>query len=197
MSFGASVPVLLGPDREPGLSVTVRLAVPPSAAPGAYWSDITVTTGSSGSGDVKTGTQATAPFVFTVGPSATPPPPCGDLDVAYSTGEFPAWPTPAFKTTSWQQVFARQRPARPAPEDTCPTATAGPAASAAPSYCPSTGHDPATVPAVAYSSAANAAPAANAPAGKVPKIPSDWPGWLILIGIILLALAGLRRRMRS
>lgn len=36
-----------------------------------------------------------------------------------------------------------------------------------------------------------------AAAGKVPKIPADWPGWLVLIGFGLLLAAGIRKWMRS
>jgi hypothetical protein len=36
-----------------------------------------------------------------------------------------------------------------------------------------------------------------AAARQVPKIPSDWPGWLVLIAIGLLLLAALRKWMSS
>jgi hypothetical protein len=188
VSFRQSSPVLLGPDKIPGWSYTVRLAVPQGAETGAYWSDITVTTGSSGPGDVSTGAAATVALVFTVGPSPVPPPPCGDLDVAQATGKFPPWPTKAFATTSWKQVFARQRSARPAPEDTCPTATAGPAARPAPSYCPGVGPDP---------QHALASPAASPAAYSTPpEVPKNWPGWLIAGGIGLFLLYRLLKLLR-
>lgn len=36
-----------------------------------------------------------------------------------------------------------------------------------------------------------------AAASKLPQIPADWPGWVILIILILLAAAGLRRWLKS
>ena len=61
----------------------LTLAIPADAAPGAYWSDITGTTQTQPEpGQVTTGAAATAPLVFTVGPSATPPPPCDALTLA-------------------------------------------------------------------------------------------------------------------
>jgi hypothetical protein len=44
--------------------------------------------------------------VFTVGPSSVPPPPCDALDLAQSTGKYPPWPSKAFATSSWAQVYA-------------------------------------------------------------------------------------------
>ena len=35
-----------------------------------------------------------------------------------------------------------------------------------------------------------------APSGT-PKMPSNWPGWLVIIVLILLGLAALRKRFRS
>ena len=148
-----------------GSSGSVRLSVPQDAAPGAYWSDITVTSASGGSGQARLGTAATAAFVFTVGPSATPSPPCDALTLGYSTGKLPAWPDPRFATSSVKQMLGRDRPARPRPEDTCPTATAGPAASAAPSYCPGSG------PAPAYSPAAQRGPGRRAAVRAAPADP--------------------------
>ena len=165
-----------------GSSGSVQLNVSRDAAPGAYWSDITVTSSSGGSGQARLGSAATAALVFTVGPSSTPPPPCDALDEAYSTGKFPAWPTSAFATSSWRQVFARQRAARPAPEDTCPTATSGPAASAAPSYCPGAG----SAAAPAYS------PAASTSGGVGPNR-DGWEVLAILAGLAVLVIM-MRRR---
>ena len=163
-----------------GSPAGVRLSVPPGAATGAYWSDITVTSSSGGSGQARLGSAATAALVFTVGPSSTPPPPCDALDEAYSTGKFPAWPTPAFATNSWKQVFARERSARPAPEDTCPTATSGPAASAAPSYCPGAG---------------SAAAPAYSPAAAASGVGPNRDGWEVLaILAVLIALVIMKRR---
>jgi hypothetical protein len=193
--------------RNPASGTTpLTLAVPADAAPGPYESKISGTTGSAassgGGAQARTGAAGTTAIVFTVGPSATPPPPCDALDLAQSTGRFPPWPSKAFATSSWKQVFARERAARPAPEDTCPTATAGLAARSAPSYCPGAGSGPSA--GLAYSPAATATQAAGPPMSPVadpapsgtPKIPSDWPGWLV-IGLILLGLAALRKRFGS
>jgi hypothetical protein len=90
VTFGSSVPVTLAPGIS-GKRTVVLLKVPPGAVTGAYWSDITVTTEPQGQGEVRAGTAASAAFVFTVGPSGTPPPPCDALDLAQSTGKFPAW----------------------------------------------------------------------------------------------------------
>ncbi len=163
--------------------VAFTLAVSPDAVPGAYWSDIEAgaqAQAQPGSGaQAVLGAAATTAIVFTVGPSSVPPPPCDALDLAQSTGQFPAWPSKAFASTSWAQVFAREKPA-PDPHAS-PTATTADSSAHA-------------VPAAAYSPAATAAPAASAPAGK---LPADWPGWLILIAMILLVLAGLRKLLRS
>ena len=120
-----------------------------------------------------------------VGPSATPPPPCDALDLAQSTGKFPPWPTKGFATTGWKQVFARERAAGPAPEDMCPTATAGPAARSAPSYCPGAGSGPSAGP--AYSPAAS-----TSRPGK-----TDPPGWAILAGLALLAALAFKLKRRK
>ena len=157
-------------------SVALTLAIPGNAAPGAYWSNIEAGTQSqpqSGAGvSVTNRTAATTGLVFTVGPSSVPPPPCDALALAQSTGKYPPWPTPAYKTSSWKQVYARLKGGPVTPDG-------GPTASAA--------------PALAYSPAANAAPPASAP----PKPPSAWTGWLALGGLTLLGLAGLRKWMRS
>src|SRR5439155_2079228 len=136
------------------------LTVAPDASPGAYWSDIEA--GAQGQaqpgsgGQAVLGAAATTAFVFTVGPSSVPPPPCDALDLAYSTGKFPAWPTKAFATTGWKQVFAQQEQAERA-------AATGPTAS------PTAGaRSPASAVAPAYSPVANAGPAANATAGSLP-----------------------------
>jgi hypothetical protein len=169
----------------------LTLSIPDGAAPGAYWSDIRGgTQGQSQQGggvQVSNQTAATAAFVFTVGPSATPPPPCDALTLAYYTGKFPAWPTKAFATSSWKQVFAPEERAERAAQY---APTASPTATTADSGAHA-------APAAAYSPAANAAPAANTPPGKLPKVPADWPGWLILIAIILLVSAAIRRWLRS
>lgn len=145
----------------------VRLAVPSGAAPGAYWSHIQVTAGS-GSGGVTLGAGAATSIVFTVGPSAVPPPPCGALALAQASGKYPPWPTRAFATTGWKQVFARDK-GGPVTPDGGPTAAATANAAAAP--------QPVTTP------------RAVTAAYKVPsKIPSDWAGWLVIILILGLAL---------
>jgi hypothetical protein len=169
--------------------VALTLAIPPGAAVGAYWSDVEAGTqgqAQPGSGgQAVLGAAATTAFVFTVGPSSVPPPPCDALDLAYSTGKFPAWPTKAFATTGWKQVFRQQEQAERAAQH-------------APTASPTAGTgSPASAVAPAYSPAANAASAAQPPAGNLPKVPSDWPGWAILIGLFLLALAGRRKWMRS
>jgi hypothetical protein len=157
------------------------LAVPSDAEPGAYWSDVTVTAQPGAGGQAALGAAATTAIVLSVGPSSVPPPPCGALDVAQSTGQFPSWPTEAFKTSSWKQVFASQEASERA-------------AQTAPTAIPTAGTWPSAAPAApAYSSVANAGPAA----GKVPKVPSSWPGYLVIGGVILLVLAGLRRWLRS
>jgi hypothetical protein len=179
ISFGANP---AGPGQ-----VALTLAVPSGAAPGAYWSDVEASSSAQaqpGAGaQAALGAAATTAIVFAVGPSSTPPPPCDALDLAQSTGKFPAWPTAAFRTSSWKQVFARQERAERAAA-TSPTAsptagpTAGTGASAATSGPPvSTVADP-------------------APAGTS-KIPAGWPGWLVIIAIVLLVLAALRKRSRS
>jgi len=107
-------------------SDALTLAVPADAAPGAYWSDIEAATGGqppSGAGVAVTNrTAATTGLVFTVGPSPVPPPPCDALDLAQSTGKYPPWPSPAFKTSSWKQVYARLK-GGPVTPDGGPTAS--------------------------------------------------------------------------
>jgi hypothetical protein len=175
ISFGAN-------PASPG-QVALTLAVPGDAAPGAYWSDVEASSSAQaqpGAGaQAALGAAATTAIVFTVGPSSTPPPPCDALDLAQSTGKFPAWPTAAFRTSSWKQVFARQERAEGAAA-TSPTAspTAGTGASAATSGPP-------------MSPVADPAPAGTS------KIPADWPGWLVIIAIVLLVLAALRKRSKS
>jgi hypothetical protein len=111
------------------------LAIPRDAAPGPYQSLIKVTA-PGGAGQVSLGAAATTALVFTVGPSDVPPPPCDALDLAQSTGKFPAWPTKAFATTGWKQVFAEEQRDNPKPV-TSPTAgTGAPAPAAAPAYSP-------------------------------------------------------------
>jgi hypothetical protein len=94
-----------------GVNVPVTLTIPPGAAPGPYWSWMLAGTGpqrAAGPGVTATfGASAADILVFTVGPSRVPPPPCAALTLAESTGQYPAWPTAAFATTSWKQVFAR------------------------------------------------------------------------------------------
>jgi len=154
--------------------VALTLAIPSGAAPGAYWSDITGTTQTQPEpGQVTTGAAATAPIVFTVGPSGTPPPPCDALTLAYSTGRFPAWPTKAFATSSWTQVYARDE-GGPVTPDGGPTASVP---------VP----DLRAVPAVTYS------PAASAGKGS----PKAAAGWLVLIGLALAVAAWRRKRKRS
>lgn len=138
--------------------VTLTLAIPPGAAPGAYWSDIEAAASAQpGAGaQAALAAAATTAIMLTVGPSATPPPPCDALDLAQSTGRFPPWPSRAFATTGWAQVFARDK-GGPVTPDGGPTASAQ-----------------ASPPVVRIT----ASPAA----WKVPKnVPSDWPGWLAII----------------
>jgi len=167
------------PDPAAPGSFLLDLTVPAGAASGAYWSDIKAVTQPSGTGDARLGTAATTALVFTVAPSAIPPPPCRQLDVAQSTGQFPPWPTPKFATSGWHQVYA-------------PAEASERAAHTAPTAIPTAGTG-APAPAPAYSPVANAGPAT----GKVPKVPSDWPGYLALAVIALLVLAGLRRWLKS
>jgi hypothetical protein len=162
VTFGSS-PASLGAGQS--ASVPVTLAIPAGAAPGPYESSILAYTGgtpaSGPGGQVTFGAGATTRIVFTVGPSPVPPPPCDALDLAQSTGQFPPWPTRAFATTSWAQVFARERTAPSGP----------PTASAVPPPAP-----------------AAAPPAVAAAAHHVPKkVPANWPGWLVIIvgGLIL------------
>ena len=158
-------------------TVALTLAIPDGAAPGAYWSDVNaavVLQPQPGSGALaQVGAAADTAIVFTVGPSATPPPPCGALDLAQSTGKFPAWPTAAFATTGWKQVFAEEQRDNPKPI-TSPTAGTG-APAAAPSMSP----------------AANQAPSGS------PKIPANWPGWLVIAAVLLILLAGAVRLLRG
>ncbi len=183
----AANPASPGPGGTAEIALT--LSVPGGAAPGAYWSDIEA--GSQGQaqpgvgGQAVLGAAAATAIVFTVGPSPTPPPPCDALDLAQSTGKFPPWPTKGFATTGWKQVFARERAAGPAPEDMCPTATAGPAARSAPSYCPGAGSGPSAGP--AYSPAAS-----TSRPGK-----TDPPGWAILAGLALLAALAFKLKRRK
>jgi hypothetical protein len=168
------------PDRgSPGMFLLI-LTVPRGAAPGAYWSDVVAAAASQpGAGaQADLGAAATTALVFTVGSSSVPPP-CDALDGAQSTGQFPPWPTKAFATTGWKQVFASQEQAERAAH-TSPTAipTAGTGASAA---------DPA--PPVS--------PVADPAQSGDPKIPANWPGWLAIIAIVLLVLAALRKRSKS
>jgi hypothetical protein len=122
-------------------SVAFTLSVPSDAAPGAYWSNIEAGTHGqpqSGAGVTVTNrTAATTGIVFTVGPSATPPPPCDALDLAQSTGKYPPWPSKAYATTSWKQVYARLK-GGPVTPDGGPTAGTGTPArsSVAPAYSP-------------------------------------------------------------
>jgi hypothetical protein len=153
-----------------GSSGSVQLNVPRDAAPGAYWSDITVTSAPAGSGQVRNGTAGTAALVFTVGPSKIAPPPCGALTVAYYTGKFPAWPTAAYATTGWKQVFAEEQQDNPKPI-TSPTAGTGTPASpaAAPAYSP-----------------------AAASSGVGP----NRDAWVVLAGLAVLGVVMLARRRR-
>jgi hypothetical protein len=173
--------VRFAPDRGTPGTFLLDLTVQAGAATGAYWSDVTVTAASSGSGDVHLGAAATTALVFTVGPSAVPPPPCNALDAAQSTGQFPAWPTPEFRTSSWKQMFASQEASERA-------------AHTAPTAVPTTGTWPSPEPAGQH---APASPAANQALSGSPKVPSSWPGWLAIAAIILLALAARRKRSRS
>lgn len=144
--------------------VALTLAIPAGAAAGAYWSDIEAgTQGQPGAGaQAALGAAATTGIVFTVGPSATPPPPCDALDLAQSTGQFPPWPAKAFATSSWAQVFARDGSnARP---DGPPTAGTGPA------QVPS-----AKVTPVAYMPAAS---------GHMSPAMAKFIGWAVVIVII-------------
>jgi hypothetical protein len=144
----------------------LTLRIPDGAAPGAYWSDIRGGTQGQpqqgGGVQVSNQAAAAAAIVFTVGPSSVPPPPCDALDEAYSTGKFPAWPTKAFATTGWKQVFA---------PTASPTATTGVSAAYA-------------VPAAAYSPAAATSKGSSG-------LPADWPSWLAIIVIGLFILRGL------
>lgn len=174
VTFGSS-PASLGAGQS--ASVPVTLAVPAGAAPGPYESSILASAGgtpaSGPGGQVRFGAGATTRIVFTVGPSPVPPPPCDALDLAQSTGRFPPWPTKAFATTSWAQVFARDK-GGPVTPDGGPTASVP-----APDF-------PA-VPAVTYN------PAASAGKGS-PKVPA---GWLVLAGLALAVVAWRRKRKRS
>jgi hypothetical protein len=154
-----------------GSSGSVQLNVSRDAAPGAYWSDITVTSAPGGSGQVGLGTAATAAFVFTVGPSATPPPPCGALTEAYYSGRFPAWPTAAYATTGWKQVFAEEQRDNPKPV-TSPTAGTG--ASAPPAAAP------------AYS-----------PAAASSGVGPNRDAWVVLAGLAAVIIVAAARRGRS
>lgn len=148
-----------------GSSGSVQLNVSRDAAPGAYWSDITVTSAPGGSGQVRNGTAGTAAFVFTVGPTETAPAPCGALTEAYYTGKFPAWPTAAYATTGWKQVFAEEQRDNPKPI-TSPTAGTGTSPEPAGQYAP-------------------ASPAASQ--GSARSVPTAI-GWALLVAIVLIAL---------
>jgi hypothetical protein len=149
--------------------VALTLAVPSGTAPGAYWSDL-VATAQGGGGQGSLGAAAATALVFTVGPPGTPPPPCSALDLAQYTGKFPAWPTKAFATTGWPQVFARERASEPRPY-LSPTAGTGSQAPPAPAYSP------------AASTSGGAGPNRDA--------------WVVLIGLAVLVVAMLAKRRRS
>jgi hypothetical protein len=154
----------------------LTLAVPADAASGAYWSDIEAGTqgqAQPGSGgQAVMGAAAATAIVFTVGPSSTPPPPCDALDLAQSTGKFPPWPTKAFATSSWAQVFAREGHPRP---DGPPTASPGPSGS---------GAQPAAAEPVAVSPASDSSPASSS--GAI------W--WMLLAAAAVWMLCRFRRR---
>jgi hypothetical protein len=117
-------------------SIPLTLSIPSGAAPGAYWSDITATSGASGPGQVQLGTAATTALVFTVGPSATPPPPCIALDLAQSTGKMPPWPDGRFATSSMRQLLARSAHDGPKPVLSPTAGTGQQQAAPAPAYSP-------------------------------------------------------------
>jgi hypothetical protein len=160
-------------DSGQGMDVPVTLHVPAGARPGPYESSINAidspARSSGAGGTVTTGAGATSRIVLTVGPSSVPAPPCAALDLAQASGKFPPWPTKAFATTGWKQVFARDRKSEPVTPDGGPTASAAAPAAAAPQ--------------------AVTTPQAVTAAYKAPsKIPSDWAGWLVIILILGLAL---------
>jgi hypothetical protein len=161
---------------------TLTLTVRPDAEPGAYWSDVEAATGGQpqpgGGGQAVLGAAATTGIVFTVGPSSVPPPPCDALSLAQSTGQFPAWPTPAFKTTSWTQVYARDS-GGPVTPDGGPTATAR--AQAPSAAAPAAGRPVTAVRLVAASS------------GHMPPALAKFLGWAVVIAIIALVAAGFLR----
>jgi hypothetical protein len=152
-------------------SVALTLAIPGNAAPGAYWSNIEAGTQSqpqSGAGvSVTNRTAATTGLVFAVGPSSVPPPPCDALALAQSTGKYPPWPTKAFATTSWKQVYARLK-GGPVTPDGGPTAAA-PGSAAARSAVR-----------IAPVAAVAAAPAS----GHITPALAKFLGWAVLIAII-------------
>lgn len=157
--------------------VPLTLTIPSGAAPGAYWSHVEAGTAGSAQpgqgGQAVLGAAATAGIVFTVGPSATPPPPCDALTLAQATGKFPPWPTKAFATTSWKQVFARDKGGPVTPDGGLTASAPAP--------------DVPARPAVTYG------PAASAGKGS-PRVPA---GWLVLIGLTFAVVAWRRKRRRS
>jgi hypothetical protein len=174
ITFGPSS-VNAGPGQ--AVPVTVTLNVPPGAAPGpreSWVQDGTVSAPASGpGGHAVLGASATTTLVFTVGPSATPPP-CDALILAQSTGKFPPWPTAAFATSGWAQVFARD--------------------GAAPSGRPDTAVRPGTAPVATFTPVA--APSVSLAKATIPtKLPVDWKGWAIVIGLIVAAVFAAGRKL--
>src|SRR6266704_1751708 len=169
--------VRFAPDPAGTGQVALTLDVPPGAAPGAYWSDVVAGTQGQAQpgpgGQAVFGAAAATAIVLTVGPSAIPPPLCDALDLAQSTGKFPAWPAKAGASASWAQVLAREKPA-PDPHAS-PTAASASGAHAA--------------PAAARSPAANMTPAARHPA--------PWTGWVIVIIAVLLILRWFARLLKG
>ncbi len=158
-------------------TVSFTLAVVPDAEPGAYESDIKASASpsaaSGGGAQATLGAAATTAIVLTVGPSNVPPPPCDALDLAQSTGQFPPWPTKAFKTSSWAQVFAREK-AAPDPHAS-PTVTSRSAAASHPA-----------APAVQYAPASPAASQGSAKTG------ADLIGWAAIGLAVLYVISRLR-----
>ena len=160
-------------------TVAFTLAIPGDAAPGAYWSDIEAGAygqPQSGAGvGVTNRTAATTGLVFTVGPSATPPP-CDALDLAQSTGKYPPWPSKAYATTGWKQVYARLK-GGPVTPDGGPTARP----QAPPVAAPAAGRPVTAVRPVAASS------------GHMPPTLAKFLGWAVVIAVIALVVAGFLR----
>lgn len=154
-------------DGGKGAAVAVTLTVPPGTDPGPYWSQVEAGTSpvpGSGSGvSVTFGAAADAWLLFTVGPSATPPPPCDAFTLAEGSGKFPGWPTAAFATASWKQELGREDP------PTLPTLAASPGPA---------------VPVATFTPVA-AAPVSLIGATVPKKLPADWPGWAIVIAFLL------------